>query len=171
MTDSPKPTIPDYVSSPPLSARNCRASPDNDALPSSSPETVTSSVNRDHNADSNGVDTQTTSPLMNPSIPDVITEDFPPFDVQSMIVKPFQEETDRDVAFEEELGKRFLDVMRECNAWASSRPKYEREAFSALMDQSISTLIEAEMEQDGLRKRLADYLQEVQSALERLAGF
>ncbi|RDB30121.1 hypothetical protein Hypma_014090 [Hypsizygus marmoreus] len=81
----------------------------------------------------------------------IIDEHFPPFDHQANIVAPFNDEANRDLAFERDLSSMLLDALIETHAWASARPKHESTLAAQSVEEKIVSVIEAEKEQGMLQ--------------------
>ncbi|TFK34461.1 hypothetical protein BDQ12DRAFT_636407, partial [Crucibulum laeve] len=101
---------------------------------------------------------------------DIISERFAPFDHQGSIVGPFENETARDLTFEQELGAMLLDVIIETQAWASTRPKHESQTAVQKFETKISEIMEIEKEQEKTRERLNDFVVRMKTALAALTG-
>ncbi|KAG5635507.1 hypothetical protein H0H81_011015 [Sphagnurus paluster] len=94
----------------------------------------------------------TTTNLKNPTVQsrplaEIIDETFQPFDHQTKIVAPFNNEMNRDLAFERELSSMILDTILETHAWASTRPKQESSLAAQNIEQKIVSVMETEKEQ------------------------
>ncbi|KAF8960335.1 hypothetical protein BDZ97DRAFT_1834167, partial [Flammula alnicola] len=87
------------------------------------------------------------SPRMERPLAEIISEQFPPFDAESLIVNPFQDEAGRDAKFEEELSARLLNAILMTHAWAASRPKHEAMIESRKLEDEISQIMETERQQ------------------------
>ncbi|KAF9467879.1 hypothetical protein BDZ94DRAFT_1143399, partial [Collybia nuda] len=116
---------------------------------------------------------------------EIIGETFPPFDHQLNIVSPFNEETNRDLAFERELSAMLLDLIIETHAWASARPRHESTLAAHKIEQKIVSVIEAEKRQGMLplyshylpfsvvektREKLNEFVTRMKTALAALTG-
>ncbi|GLB42352.1 hypothetical protein LshimejAT787_1103670 [Lyophyllum shimeji] len=117
--------------------------------------------------------TQGTSPnktVQNRPLSDIIGETFPPFDHQACIVTPFNNELNRDAAFERELSSMLLDAIIETHAWASTRPKHESSLAAQSIEQKIVSVMETEKEQDKTRQQLNHFVTQIKTALAALTG-
>ncbi|KAK0458776.1 uncharacterized protein EV420DRAFT_1230020, partial [Desarmillaria tabescens] len=116
---------------------------------------------------------------------EIIGQTFPSFDHQSIVVKPFEEESARDVAFSQELSAMLLDVVLETHAWASARPKHESQVAVQKFEKKISQVMEVEKEQgmspfslsslpsvifEQTRERLNEFVSRMKTALAALTG-
>ncbi|KAG6860296.1 hypothetical protein C0995_013032 [Termitomyces sp. Mi166 len=91
---------------------------------------------------------------------EIIGEKFPPFDHETNIVLPFNNEVGRDSAFEKELGSMLLDAILEMHAWAAARPKHESSLAAQNIEKKIVSVMNTEKEQ-GMslsRPRLSSWL-------------
>ncbi|KIM46862.1 hypothetical protein M413DRAFT_63680 [Hebeloma cylindrosporum] len=115
---------------------------------------------------------------------DIISEQFPSFDAESLIVRPFEDEAARDAKFEKDLSNMLLDVIIETHAWASARPKHEAAVESQKLEEQISHIIATEREQ-GMSSpapsssssffvsdssRLGEFVRRMKTALAALTG-
>ncbi|KAK0192751.1 hypothetical protein F5146DRAFT_1222841 [Armillaria mellea] len=114
---------------------------------------------------------------------DIIGQTFPSFDHQSIVVKPFGEESARDVAFSQ----------AQCYwMWSSKRmpghrhvPNYESQAAAQKFEKKISQVMEVEKEQgtspfslssipsvifEQTRERLNEFVSRMKTALAALTG-
>ncbi|KAK0480596.1 hypothetical protein IW261DRAFT_1607218 [Armillaria novae-zelandiae] len=120
---------------------------------------------------------------------EIIGQTFPSFDHHSIVVKPFEEESARDIAFSQELSAMLLDVMLETHAWASARPKHESQVAVQKFEKKISQVMEVEKEQgaspfslqslpsvifvlftEQTRERLNEFVGRMKTALAALTG-
>ncbi|PBK81141.1 hypothetical protein ARMGADRAFT_1020487 [Armillaria gallica] len=101
---------------------------------------------------------------------EIIGQTFPSFDHHSIVVKPFEEESARDVAFSQELSAMLLDVVLETHAWASARPKHESQVAVQKFEKKISQVMEVEKEQEQTRERLNEFVCRMKTALAALTG-
>ncbi|KAK0203620.1 hypothetical protein DFS33DRAFT_1383872 [Desarmillaria ectypa] len=122
---------------------------------------------------------------------EIIGQTFPSFDHHSIVVKPFEEESARDVAFSQEttytteLSAMLLDVVLETHAWASARPKHESQVAVQKFEKKISQVMEVEKEQgmspfslsflpsvifEQTRERLNEFVSRMKTALAALTG-
>ncbi|KIK68568.1 hypothetical protein GYMLUDRAFT_114669, partial [Collybiopsis luxurians FD-317 M1] len=115
---------------------------------------------------------------------DIISETFPSFDHQRLVVGPFTEETARDAKFEQ--GTMLLDVILETHAWASARPKFESQLAVQKLENKISDVIEVEKTQgmsesssssfwpallfEQTRQSLNEFVTRMRTALAALTG-
>ncbi|KAF8183151.1 hypothetical protein BJ912DRAFT_928250 [Pholiota molesta] len=90
---------------------------------------------------------RTKSPKLDRPIAEIISENFPAFDADTLIVRPFEEEAARDAKFEEELSDMLLNVILKTHAWAASRPKHEAAREGRKLEEEISQIMDTEREQ------------------------
>ncbi|KAJ7492887.1 hypothetical protein FB451DRAFT_1219980 [Mycena latifolia] len=102
---------------------------------------------------------------------ELIGSPFPPFDCETAVVLPFQDETARDEAFQKELNEMLLDAALETHAWASARPFHETDLATRKFEKQIMSVQEQEREQEKTRQRLNEFVTRVKSALAALTGF
>ncbi|KAJ8690838.1 hypothetical protein PTI98_012237 [Pleurotus ostreatus] len=164
------------MSSPPTSPR--QLSDDTGVLPASSPNTSTStsaSLNQVHthlvqHATEKKQELKEPPLTQSRRVAETISAPFIPFDAEAAIVKPFQEETNRDTVFEREFTSMLLDIMLEFHAWSAARPRGESEYSGQLIEQRIGKVMSIEMEQEDTRRRLSDFIKQVKLALDALTG-
>ncbi|KAG6830284.1 hypothetical protein H0H87_008582 [Tephrocybe sp. NHM501043] len=96
---------------------------------------------------------------------DIIGQTFPPFDHHTNIVSPFNEELNRDSAFEKELGLMLLNALLETHAWAAARPKHESSLAAQNIEKKIVSVMETEKEQG-----MSEYLSPLRLSSSLCAG-
>ncbi|KAF4568566.1 hypothetical protein AB1N83_010988 [Pleurotus pulmonarius] len=186
------------TSSPPTSPRD--SSDDIGVLPASSPNTSTStnaSLKQVRATEMKTKPHELKEPPLTQSrrVADTISAPFVPFDAETALVQPFQEETNRDTVFERELTSMLLDIMLEFHAWSASRPRGQSEHSGKIIEQRIGKVMSIEMEQgrsststalsrayslpfpflrstliEDTRRRLSDFIKQVKLALDALTG-
>lgn len=100
-----------------------------------------------------------------PSVSEIISQKFSAFDHQGTIIEPFENESKRDVEFQEsecmrscmhaiaclhsfeELSNMLIELMLEFHAWSIARPVHESEATAEALEKEIHDIIETETEQ------------------------
>ncbi|KAJ7102193.1 hypothetical protein B0H15DRAFT_813560 [Mycena belliarum] len=78
---------------------------------------------------------------------ELIGAPFPPFDCETAVVLPFQDEAAKDEAFKKELNEMILDAALETHAWASARPFHETDLATRKFEQQIMSVQEQERDQ------------------------
>jgi hypothetical protein len=143
------------------------------AMTSSSPNHLSSSPSPFDEGDSSNKISQPVSPPVSQkkTVAEIIEETFPAFSPQS-IVDPFEEERQRDIVFEKgdspvntrpltmilhfrvvivyahpELTRMIIDVLIQCHAWSSARPRHERNMAAAKLEKNINAVLKVEQEQ------------------------
>lgn len=102
------------------------------------------------------------------ALSEVVEGAFPSFDHQAAIVGPFEEETNRDQTFEQEIGQLILDLVLETHAWAAARPKHESQFAVGKFEKKIADIMEIEKEQDRTRARLLEFMRQMKNAVDAL---
>ncbi|KDR80103.1 hypothetical protein GALMADRAFT_61822 [Galerina marginata CBS 339.88] len=129
------------------------------------------------------------SPGAERPLADIISDQFPPFDAQTLVCQPFENEAVRDAKFEEELGGMLLKAILETHAWAAARPKHEAALETQKLEDQISQIMATEREQgmcspapstsssffrlrivEQTRERLGEFVRRMKTALAALTG-
>ncbi|EKM58114.1 uncharacterized protein PHACADRAFT_89911, partial [Phanerochaete carnosa HHB-10118-sp] len=111
-------------------------------------------------------------------VSEVLSQKFPPFDHQSVIIGPFEDESKRDVDM-------LIELMLEFHAWSTARPVYASETTAEALEKEIHDIIETENEQgrstvslpppqtivDKTRQRLIEFVERIKIALAALTRF
>ncbi|TBU25632.1 hypothetical protein BD311DRAFT_727575 [Dichomitus squalens] len=122
-------------------------------------------------------------------IADILSETFPPYDDQTELVTPFDNETKRDTEFLEKLNSMLLELIIEFHAWSSARPIHESDKMADVLEKEIKGLRNIESEQgtsfapahpsilfaspsvvEKTRRRLYEFITRIKLALAALTG-
>ena len=99
-----------------------------------------------------------------PSVSEVLSQNFAPFDHRAVIIEPFDGESKRDTEFQEsecmrvrrrnrmltarlELSTMLIEMLLEFHAWSTARPVHESDRTADALEKEINAIMEAEKEQ------------------------
>jgi hypothetical protein len=82
----------------------------------------------------------------NVSITDLIKQTSPPFDHQSLVADPYNEEEQKEADFCKKFTEMFMKLMIKCHAWAS-RPAFENAKHAADFQRRIYDVMQVETDQ------------------------
>jgi len=86
------------------------------------------------------------------------------------LLSEYDNDFNKDAAFEAEFTTRMMDILLETRAWALARPHLETERHGLLLLEEVKSIQAAEAEQDRMRQGLVQFVQNIKSALAALAS-
>ncbi|EAU89237.1 hypothetical protein CC1G_03502 [Coprinopsis cinerea okayama7 len=113
--------------------------------------------------------TSASSALVKRSDPmELVLQEFEPFDSQSLVIQPFEEDALSDEEFHQELTRRILQLMLETHAWCAVKPRAERQAQTEQLERRINEMTEAEHKHEEARRKLMSFVQMMRKAVDAL---
>ncbi|KAH9962955.1 hypothetical protein BC827DRAFT_1196134, partial [Russula dissimulans] len=103
------------------------------------------------------------------SVAAILRDGSIPFDRNSCIIAPFDDEVRRDAEFHQNLKDKQLEIMALMNSWVFSRLFCENERAGESLSREMDAVGQAESEQERMRIQLESCVSNIRAALATLS--
>jgi len=103
------------------------------------------------------------------SVAAILRDGSIPFDRNSCIIAPFDDEVRRDAEFHQNLKDKQLEIMALMNSWVFSRLFCENEGAGESLSREMDAVAQAESEQERMRVQLESCVSNIRAALATLS--